>query len=328
MKILSELRFCVLIAVAVLNFAGCNEDYKSTTKINTDGSCERIILVKADSAFIHNGFFHVPADKSWDPQLKSAGKDTQKVFIVKKSFNNVNDINDEYKKRNKAGVEINFEKKFRWFFTYYSYNETYKAYNPFNRIPLVSFLTKDEYSRYEKGDTSAALKKRMDEYFKEDLFEYFYEGLKSAAGRMNDKSFTPAMLDLKKKELHDILTSDNADEKEIAKYISRVSHSDSAGMIESVVNQIMNEINGKLESTDVRYQFTNEIIMPGIVLNTNADALEGNKGIWKFSPDRFRCINYTMAIESRTSNQWAVYATGGIVLIVIFLLLLPRLKRK
>jgi hypothetical protein len=90
----------------------------------------------------------------------------------------------------------------------------------------------------------------------------------------------------------------------------------------------MNEINGKLEATDVRYQFTNEIIMPGIVISTNAGTLEASKGTWKFSSDRFRCTDYTMTIESRTSNQWTVYATGGIVLIVIFLLLLPKLKRK
>jgi hypothetical protein len=74
--------------------------------------------------------------------------------------------------------------------------------------------------------------------------------------------------------------------------------------------------------------YTNEVSMPGIILNTNARTVEGNTVTWKFDGEVFTLEDYTMVVESRSANTWATYATGGGVIIIIALLLIPRLRRK
>jgi hypothetical protein len=74
--------------------------------------------------------------------------------------------------------------------------------------------------------------------------------------------------------------------------------------------------------------YVNEVVMPGIILNTNANTVEGNKAVWHFNEDKFTYISYTMNVESRIANTWATYATGGVLIVLVALLILPRLRRK
>ena len=57
---------------------------------------------------------------------------------------------------------------------------------------------------------------------------------------------------------------------------------------EPFVGSILKDINSKVESmSGIDGEYTNEVIMPGIILNTNAKTLEGNKATWKFNSDKF-----------------------------------------
>ncbi len=321
------IKLYLALFIAVLNFSGCNEEYKSSTKINRDGSCEKTITVKADSAYIQNGYFHIPFDSTWHPKFIKQEKDTQKVLLLRKSFADVNELNREYSGKNSAAVKIDFEKKFRWFFTYFSYKEIFKAYSPFKIIPLDSFLTRDELSKYTAGDTSKALKKRIDDYTTENIYEYFYQNLSEAAKRINDNSLTPELLEKNKRQMRDALIKDNVDEKQISDFILKIANKKEIPSLDLEIKKILDDINSKLSERDVRYQFTNEIIMPGIILSTNAGSVEGNMAEWKFPADRFQFLDYEMIVESRISNLWALYVTGGVVLIVLIILLFPKLKR-
>jgi len=329
MKIKYGLWIYSIISIASLILSGCGEEYKSTTKINSDGSCERIIIVKADSSYIQSSTFHIPTDKSWDPQFKLLEKDTQKVFVIHKMFNDVNKINDEYKNKNNVGVEIKFDKKFRWFFTYFDYKETYKAYNPFNIIPLSSYLTKEEFAQYEKGDTSKTLKQRLDKYFEKNVFEYFFNQLIEAVQKLNDSSLPVNLFTSNKQAIYDKLFMEKEANtpKEITQRISSIIKSKSVSKLEPEIEKIMNEIMEKLQASDVKYAFTNEIIMPGIILNTNSATVEGNKVSWKFGADRFHYTDYSMNVESRISNVWTILVTCGVVVVIIALLLLPRIRK-
>ena len=205
----------VIISFALLSLSGCKEEYKTTTKINADGSCERIIIAKVDSSRLLKGRFLVPHDKSWDLQHKTIGKDTQKVFIVHKNFDDVNKINDEYKDKNNVGIEIQFEKKFRWFFSYLTYREIYKSYNRLNRIPIKSYFTKEEYTRLEAGDTSKALKKKTDHYMQESMFEEFYQQFIAGIQKENISNINLDLWTSKKQELKDSLMAGDGETKSV-----------------------------------------------------------------------------------------------------------------
>jgi hypothetical protein len=315
-------RFVPIIVLVLLTASGCKKDKKTTTKINSDGSCVRTVVVNPVSDT--SSSFPVPIDKSWETRLEG---DTEKVYIASKRFDDANQMNNEYKKTEKVGIDLKFEKKFRWFFTYFNYQETYKPCFQIQRIPIRTFLTKEEYVQYENGDTSKALKKRMDEFLTANIFEEFYRQLIDSVESLHDPSLPVSIFVAKKQDID--FDKMEHDTKDIVAYLERV-----LGL--KLQDKLERQIDGVTKSIDAKVQFMinaggdyiNEVVMPGIVLNTNANTVEGNKVVWHFNEDKFTFISYTMNVESRIANLWATYATGGILIVLVGLLMLPRLKRK
>jgi hypothetical protein len=323
MNIFMKYRFAAFAVVIFLITPGCKKEKKTTTIINNDGSCVRTIVVNPASDTIST--FPVPDDKSWDIHLEG---DTDKSFIAVKKFDNVNMMNDEYRMAKKVGVDITFEKKFRWFFTYFNYQETYKPLLQIQRIPIQNFLTKEEYAQYEHGDTGRALKKRLDDFLTANLYEEFYSQLVDSVERMHDPSI-PASVFIAKKQDVGFHEFDKGETKDIVKYLERILGLVLQGKIERPIENITKSIEDDIRfMLDAGGDYVNEVQMPGIILNTNANTVEGNTVVWRFNEDRFAYTGYTMAVESRIANPWAAYATGGVLIVIVALLLLPRWKRK
>jgi hypothetical protein len=74
--------------------------------------------------------------------------------------------------------------------------------------------------------------------------------------------------------------------------------------------------------------YANEIIMPGLILDTNASTVEGNKAVWKFKGNRLFWENYVMRVESRVVNTWAIWTTAGLLLAGLAGLLVASIRRK
>ena len=315
-------RFVPIIVLVLLTASGCKKDKKTTTKINSDGSCVRTVVINPVSDT--SSSFPIPTDISWEIRLEG---DTEKVYIARKRFDDVNQMNNEYKRPNKVGIDLKFEKKFRWFFTYFIYQETYKPCFQIQRIPIQSFLTKEEYVQYENGDTSKAFKKRMDEFLMENIFEEFYSQLIDSVKSLHDPSI-PASIFIAKKQEIDFHKMEHTT-KDIVQYLEKV-----LGL--KLKSKLERQIDGVTKSIDAKVQFMinaggdyiNEVVMPGIVLNTNANTVEGNKVVWHFNEDKFTFISYTMNVESRIANPWATYATGAAVIVLVVFLMVPRLRRK
>lgn len=314
--------FIAIITFIMLTAFDCKNDYKTTTKINSDGSCVRIVAVNPVQDT--SSSFPVPTDKSWEIRLEG---DTEKVYVASKKFDDVNQMNNEYKRGEKVGVDIKFEKKFRWFYTYFSYQETYKPCFQIQKIPIRTFLTKEEYTQYENGDTSKALKKRLDDFFVANIFEEFYSKLIDSVESIHDPSLPANFFIAKKKEIDFREMEHNT--KDIVKYLERVLGLKLSGKLERQIDNISKSIDAKIEfMKNTSADYINEVVMPGIILNTNANTVEGSKVVWHFNEDKFTFISYTMNVETRIANPWANYTTGGVLIVLVALLMLPRLRRK
>jgi hypothetical protein len=74
--------------------------------------------------------------------------------------------------------------------------------------------------------------------------------------------------------------------------------------------------------------YTNTVVMPGIVLDTNADEVKGTTVSWRFSANQFMLGDYTMWVESRVMNTWAVILTGITALGLTGVLVALRLRSR
>ncbi len=318
--------FIVTITFVMLTASDCNHKQRTTTKINNDGSCERTVFVKNVSDTSMYRSFPVPTDKSWESRIERDSV-KEEVYVASKRFDNVNQMNNEYKRPSKVGIDLKFEKKFRWFFTYFSYQETYKPCFQIQRIPIRAFLTKEEYAQYENGDTSKALKERMDEFLMANLVEEFYKQLIDSVESLHDPSLPVSVFIAKKHEI-DFHNMEHST-KDVIKYLERTLGLKLRGKLERQIDGIEKLMEAKIQFImDAGGDYVNEVVMPGIILNTNANTVEGTKVLWHFNEDKFTFISYTMTVESRIANPWATYTTGGVLIVIVTLLMLPRLKRK
>ncbi|MCP4148847.1 MAG: hypothetical protein GY757_13965 [bacterium] len=76
-------------------------------------------------------------------------------------------------------------------------------------------------------------------------------------------------------------------------------------------------------------EYTNRVVMPGIIVDTNAVSVTGSEATWKFGLEEFLFYDHGMWISSRKINWWAVVFGGFIVILALLLLILaPRRTKK
>jgi hypothetical protein len=74
--------------------------------------------------------------------------------------------------------------------------------------------------------------------------------------------------------------------------------------------------------------YVNRVVMPGLILDTNAASVEGGRVEWKLKSNRFYWEDYTMTVESRVVNRWAMWVTAAMLLAVLAALAVSLIKRK
>jgi hypothetical protein len=318
-------------AVAMLCTAsGCKESYTVVTSLLPDGSCDRVITVTSDSGKVPDVAFPLAVDSSWEISWKAPTQKGEKyLFTARKHFAHFDSLRQEYARvsdSNKIRITIAAEKKFRWFYTYFSYNEKYAAFNPLTLLPLSEFMTADEVQRYLAGEKSDSLKKKRAAWEERSMLEEYYRGLVDAARRLNDPALPISLIESKKEELFAELNSSKSND---------VTEETAAVLGTPVVRKLNNELKALLEGIVHRTEigskadgdYVSTVVMPGTILDTNAGEVKGNNVVWRFSDEYLSMADYEMRVESRTVNVWALTVTGVVVLLLIILPGSVRLRK-
>jgi hypothetical protein len=153
----------LLAAVALMGlFTSCDNKVDMLTIINKDGSMHRELSFKSDSILsrldssIFSGAFN---DSRWVKEWKDAPKDSnearnKKICVMKRDFSDVKELAEAYPlKINGKSILKNcdLKKSFKWFYTDYTFTETYNNYSSYFKIPLTEYLDKDAASYWTTG---------------------------------------------------------------------------------------------------------------------------------------------------------------------------------
>ncbi|MGB9746225.1 MAG: hypothetical protein ACPLXM_04795 [Bacteroidales bacterium] len=129
-------------------FQGCLE-YEFTTRVNTDGSVDRTVIITGDSSDVCVQKVIQPLDTSWTTSFrKDTGDSRRWVLTAERSFKRAEDMKAYFFSDPDTGrafsMDVSLRKKFRWFYTYFDYKETMLSVHPFRRIPVTQFITPEE----------------------------------------------------------------------------------------------------------------------------------------------------------------------------------------
>ncbi|MCD6113085.1 MAG: hypothetical protein J7J86_07445 [Bacteroidales bacterium] len=344
----------ILISIFLIAIS-CRE-LTVTTKINKDGSIERIIKIKGDSTDVFNDTYPVPTDTSWTTSYykDTLTKEENKfVFTISKKFKNIDELNNLYKNDNssysKLDREISIHKQNKWLFTYFTYNEIYKNINSFTRYPISDFVTKEQFNLLFNSDDDTIEKNKIDSlkykndvdktlskiklWYNKNLFEEFYDILTNNVKNINDKDLTVEKINKNKTKIFASIKDE--DDLDVETLINKSSEILKTNISDKI--KINEETFYELEKKTEQYiylingeKFKNEIIMPGTIISSNAEKTDNNTLSWDVKGNKFFYDDFIMQAESKYINTSAVVLTillGILILLILFLSIKKKEKK-
>jgi len=319
------------LLLLVLMFSGCN-DYTIKTKINPDGSFEKTVICEGDSLGLYKLPLPFVFSDGWKIEIEQkAGKEKSFFTTATKKYTNAEELETEYTKGQdsiKLKISSRIEKRFRWFFTYYNYEETIPAFGLFKQtLPIDSFFTPQELGRL-KDTKDSLLQKRFDEYYEQNIVGEFIENLIMRSQELNDPTLTRSRWEEHRKTLTRLIFESKSDKPEdIAVIIEKVLQTSSVRKLHGAIDTSLTNIMTKVKSEkELEVSYKNEVVMPGILITSNSEKVEGNKLMWDCKSDQY--FDVVMTAESRMVNVWAMILTAIVCVALLIGLLIPVIHLK
>ncbi|MBN1143481.1 MAG: hypothetical protein JXA72_03630 [Bacteroidales bacterium] len=362
----------ILVLSVIALFYACNTaNHQMYTRINPDGSCYREFKGSADSASVagdtSKNRFPVKLDSSWKMRIygKHAGDsilkqiDKQDYFsnfrdstflsylIVQKEFPSVKNMADNFRFNNSDWDSVmpvlSWKKKFRWFYTYYEFSETYPSQNPFATIPVGGYLSPEEiatlyghHSELYKGkigieirDMLNDMESRSNAWLNRSEFEENYRFLQKHYSDLKNIPVDSAAFSEAKDSVYllfgkDTLLPDvnNRLDSVLNIHFDTRNFSNDAFFPSELMEKFEKEIPDYQKSFGMKLDY--RLTLPGKVVETNAPFLTNDTLTWKVDAYRFFFTDYTLRAASRKPNYWAFAVTAVILILSVLTFLVKR----
>ncbi|NER84798.1 MAG: hypothetical protein F6K42_35835 [Leptolyngbya sp. SIO1D8] len=350
---MKALKYFIVLIWAICLFTGCEQKVSVETVVHPDGSLDRtIILEKADTSQIDRNFFGISRKSGWEIELDTvrsqedsmkATKKRKKLIIrFKKHFSSYQESNKELNSKADTifKVRANFEKRFRWFYTYLYYSDSYIDLDRLEYVSQDDYFTREDHafidrlpaegkeiSKADKLFLEKLQEKTFEDYFSRGIFEEEYN-LLLALMRMHD--LEPRWADTLRKHKEPVYSNfmnQGGVADSIALYIAdSLSIPLPRPQADNDYGVLSKDLRSRLDffSNFSNTRFKHNIKMPWPVIRSNADSVSGSHLFWQPPVTKFLIKDYEMYAESRKMNYWAVVVS---VMIIILTALLFAKKR-
>jgi hypothetical protein len=296
-----------------------------------------------------------------------ANKGSVYVYEARKEFSNFGDLNHEFYSdssfKDHIAIQVNLRKKFQWYYTHYYYTETYGRLFPFRSVPVSEYLSDDEiqihqadekdiYYSHEKDcimllkDTlnkpvlsrndslrfkalRDTIEQKFESWQKINIYNDFYHVVTSALRNLGNNVDTAAA----RKSFYMWLDKERTFETGIENDDAFVNAASAYFKVDPVKLQAANPTGFDIFNKKFRVAaysletYTNSVLMPGLIIRSNAKKINVNEANWTFKIDNFYAEDYIMSVESRVVNRWFIISAGVLLILAIAIILL-RLFRK
>ncbi len=351
-------RFIKAFIISVVLFlAGCGQNYRIDTIIYADGSCLRTLTVSFEDS-VDIDFFDrdhpIPIDSSWNLHIQSdTTENGDTIFINKASrlFESVDKMNLLYAndtgKYRSVDRTVSLQKRFRWFYTFLDYKETYNKL--FNQPSLTTYLDSTQYSyamlseaeqeKYLKENFDTIAAKQFDKEAEDGFYKWIeftimyscFDAIEESIKNIEDFTLTKSNFSNKRDSIINLMDTqfnlfENDDDVFVA--VKRVFNIDSISYLKLEKQDAFIEFNEKYslwEDIFINEDYINSVQMPGLIIETNSAKIsENNEVEWKVGWIKYFTDDYEMIVQSRIVNIWAFWISGGLILLVLIILIFRR----
>lgn len=330
MKTYNNLSVCLFVwLVAVCSMACSYPATEIKTSVNHDGSIDKSIQIKSKSSspfqyeqVLNGAGYRLTSDFKID---SSGG-----YFTFRKHFNNVAELQADLLPASDSttGIEVKLRKRFRWFYTYYTYTETYKAHPLFDGLPIDRFIKPEDLQYLRQQDTckqtrdsvERVVRKGFDLLFSQAVDRMIGKGMSAYPDSILLRKKAPSLVHCLAEALPEFSVDDS---KQLSSQLDTfiLKHYTGAPPI-ALKPYLMSRLHGWNRVVDLFMRVSmsenkNIVEMPGTIDTTNATNDDFLTTSWTIS-FYDRLSDYEMYTESREINT-LLYVSS---VVVFFLLLL------
>jgi hypothetical protein len=361
------------VAAAVLLLTSCNNrDERMLTIINEDGTCSREMTFHPDQETVmapvnepiqSNGLHFGPdwertwstkgdsvrhacpmTQEQWD-SLMSVWSEQEEpqtgLMHVKRQYQNVSEMSDSLTQavRHLFKATASLDKHFKWFYTDYTYKETFAITNieQIFSVPLDRFVSADTASYWFTGEpnlaaglTGAEQKEMLDE-IETRISQWFcactMSNIYAHVWKNYDEVKNPPVSEEQFWALKDsVIMSPAVRDLNLFGNISQVSNILKDFYQSDAYTPLFSDSTRWERLLEIKYEDYERLVtmkpmldyvMPGKVIDAGNGVVEGNVVRYRFSGERLIPHPYNVTITSRVTNVWAFIVTFLVILLAI-----------
>jgi hypothetical protein len=323
----------LFLSVLSLALASCDHTDSMETVVHENGELEKTVVVsKKNGSYPMLG---MGERTGWTEKIIQNEKD-ETITIYQKTFSSQEEANAELASPSDTlfRVTSTFEKKFRWFYTYIYYADTYQALNRM-KLPPDNYIALEDYAFIERLPMEGKEISEADSLYLEKLTEKIFDiyGTRAIYEEMYDlgvqtireKNLDNQWIDTlnkHKESIYAMLTHTDdpaADAYQEDDFIFSAMERRGIPLpyaeLKKNYREISKQLDAKMDFISFAYngKYHHKIEMPWNVTSTNADSISGNQLFWSPPSVKFLLKDYTMYAETRRLNYWAV----GVLIIIL-----------
>jgi len=235
-----------------------------------------------------------------------------------------------------SGLKVKhlLDKKFRWFYTYYTYKETYPQLKTSFSIPVEKFMTKDEAMFWFTGKPDilkgmngveireyvGTIEDNFHKWFNKNLWDSEYRVLlenysniaKLQVSKDRLKVLKDTIFNAKVNKVEDFKMEQILDSYFKTSVFTAFWKTDNCPMV-----KFESDFNDQGFVEYFKEAFTYKLIMPGVVTGQNNAVVHGDTLVWNLTAYRLIPAPYVIEAQSRKANIWAFILTGIIFIVAI-----------
>jgi len=330
------------LAVLVAMLSACEHQVYMETTVHEDGSLDKkIVLETADTT---SNFLGIGTASGWkmmtrliEDSVREKKEDNKKWNVIyQKSFTSSREANTELATESDSLFRITsrFEKKFRWFYTYLYYSDTYQTINRMN-FPLTDYIVQEDYTFIERLPAEGKIISKADSFYLAELHKRIFDiyGLRAIYEEHYDLDVTlikesgleNRWIDTLQKHKESIFQWVSEHEKAPDDFMYKAM--DSLGIpipydkMRSRFDELYKQADAKTDFINHASEgkYTHVINVPWQVVRTNADSVSGNRLQWNPPSIKFLLKDHIMYAEVRKINWWAFAVSFGVLIFTGYL---------
>ena len=288
-----------------------------------------------------------PVEKSFLDSIRSKNYATIKfegqkntgdfLVLARKNYKSVEELDKTFKLKNsnewsKMKVKHHLDKKFRWFYTYYTYTESYPKIETDFAIPIENYMSKNEAQFWFTGEPNilkgmngveireyvGKMEENYRRWFNQNIWNAEYKVLITNYEKLDNPPVTKEKLDNLKDTIFKLNVNDTEDFK-MQYVLDDYFKTKVFSLFWKSKNNPMEKYEDEFENQEfIKYfgkSFIYKLILPGKIIEPYNAVVKGDTLIWKLTAYHIIPANYVIKAQSRKANVW-VFILTGIVLIV------------